>query len=85
MSELFPAFICAKNTGSLINSLFGVKVFHPFPSFTSSSLSSGGGMDGISITSSSSHASVFSSDSSSSSSVNQGLSHLFSFYRIQVY
>ena len=34
---LFPAFISANNTGSLINNLFGVKIFIPFSSFNSSS------------------------------------------------
>ena len=40
--ELFPAFICASNIGSLVNNIFGVKICYPFPSFTSSSPSSGG-------------------------------------------
>ena len=31
LSELFLAFICANNTGSLVNSLLGVKIFNPFP------------------------------------------------------
>ena len=39
---MFPAFICVYNMGSLVNSLFGVKIFNPFPSFTSSSPSSCG-------------------------------------------
>ena len=39
--ELIPAFICASNTESLVNNLFGVNICNPFPSFTSSSLSSG--------------------------------------------
>ena len=30
--ELFPAIICANDTGSLVNSLFGVKILIPFPS-----------------------------------------------------
>ena len=34
--------ICSKNRGSLVNTLFGVKVFSPFPSFTSSSSASSG-------------------------------------------
>ena len=41
--ELFPAFICANNIESLVNSLFGVKVFDPFLSFTSSLAPSNGG------------------------------------------
>ena len=28
-----PAFICANNIGSLVNNLFGVKVFNPVPDF----------------------------------------------------
>ena len=32
---MFPAFICTNNTGSLVNNLFGVKIFNPFPSFNS--------------------------------------------------
>ena len=39
-------YICANNTGSLINSLFVVKIFNPFPSFPYLSPSSGG-MGGI--------------------------------------
>ena len=31
------AFICRNTTGSLVNNLFGVKIFNHFPSFTSSS------------------------------------------------
>ena len=31
MFELFPNFICANNIGSLVNSLFGVKIFNPVP------------------------------------------------------
>ena len=42
--ELFPAFICVKNTGSLVNSLFEFKIFNPFP-FTSSLSTSSSGMD----------------------------------------
>ena len=41
--ELFLAFICANNIGSLVNNLFGVSIFNPFPS--SSSPSSGGMSD----------------------------------------
>ena len=33
MYELFPTFICANNIGSLVNNLFGVKIFNPVPSF----------------------------------------------------
>ena len=40
--ELFPALICANNIGSLVNNLFGVKIFNPFPSFTFSLPHSGG-------------------------------------------
>ena len=39
--ELFKAFICGNNIGSLVNSLFGVKTFNPVPSFTSSSPAGG--------------------------------------------
>ena len=35
---MFSAFTCANNIGSLVNSLFGVKTFNYFPSFTSSLL-----------------------------------------------
>ena len=42
--ELFPAFICANNIGSLINNLFGVKILNSFPSLTYSSSPSIGGM-----------------------------------------
>ena len=35
--ELFPAFICADNIGSMANSLFGVSIFLYFLSLTSSS------------------------------------------------
>ena len=28
--EILPAFICANNTESVVNSLFGVKIFNPF-------------------------------------------------------
>ena len=34
--ELFGAFICVNNAGSLVYSLFGVKILNPFPCFTSS-------------------------------------------------
>ena len=27
--ELFPAFICGNNIGSLVNNLLGVKIFNP--------------------------------------------------------
>ena len=43
--ELFPASTCTYNMGSLVNSLFRVKSFNPFPSFTFSSSSSGGMSD----------------------------------------
>ena len=43
LHELFPAFICDNNIGSLVNSLFGVKIFNSFLSFPSSSTPSGGG------------------------------------------
>ena len=33
LSELFPAFIFAYNIGSLVNSLFGVKILNPVPVF----------------------------------------------------
>ena len=46
LSELFPAFTCANNLGNLVNSLFGVKNFNSFPSFTSSSLPSSAGIGG---------------------------------------
>ena len=39
---MFPAFV--KNIGSLVNNFFQVKMFDPFTSFTSSSLSSIGAM-----------------------------------------
>ena len=35
--ELFLAFNCANNTGSLVNNLFGVIILIPVPYFTSSS------------------------------------------------
>ena len=31
LHELFPAFICANNFGSLVNSLFGVEIFNTVP------------------------------------------------------
>ena len=31
----FSTFIFALNTGNLVNSLFGVEIFNPFPSFAS--------------------------------------------------
>ena len=50
---MFPAFICANNIGSLVNSLFGVNIFNHFPSFTSSSpLYSGSMSDKLSTSSS---------------------------------
>ena len=33
MYELFQAFICANNIGSLVNNLFGVKIFNSVPSY----------------------------------------------------
>ena len=39
---MFPVFICTNVIGSLVNILFGVKIFNAFPSFTSSSSSSYG-------------------------------------------
>ena len=39
---MFPAFICANDIGSLVNNFFRVKIFNPFPSFSSSSSSSSG-------------------------------------------
>ena len=64
--ELFLDFICAdNNTESLVISLFGVNIFIPFSSFTSSSSLSSSGMDDISSISSSCF-SVKSADFSSS-------------------
>ena len=40
--ELFPAFVCANHIKSLINRLFGIKIFNHFSSFNSSSPSGGG-------------------------------------------
>ena len=31
---MFPAFSCANNIESVVNSLFELKIFNPFPSFT---------------------------------------------------
>ena len=62
--KLFPAYISAKNTGSLVNSFVEVKILIPFPSFTSPSPSSGGMVDLSTISSSLSAFSVSSSDSS---------------------
>ena len=52
LHELFPGFICASDIRSLVYNLLGVQVFNPFPSFTSSSSPSGGGISGISMNSS---------------------------------
>ena len=41
--ELFPGFIRHYNIGNLVNSLFGLTIFNPFPSFTCSSSPSSGG------------------------------------------
>ena len=49
---MLPAFVCAYNTGSLVDNLFGVNIFNSFPSFTSSSSPSSGGISGISLKSS---------------------------------
>lgn len=43
--ELFPAFICAYNIASQVNSLFEVNVYIPSPSFTSLLPSSNGMSD----------------------------------------
>ena len=48
MYELFPAFICANNTESLLNSFFGVSALIHVPSFTSSSSPSSGDRRGAS-------------------------------------
>ena len=80
--ELFPAFICANNTGSPVNNLFGEKVFSPFASFNSFSSPSSDDIDvksssdGVygkppNLISSFSLSSVLSSDSSSSWISNQ--------------
>ena len=45
--ELFTIFISAKSIGSLVNSLFEVKIFNPFRSFTSYSSPSNGDMSVI--------------------------------------
>ena len=42
--KLFPAFICANDIGSLVNSLFRVNINNPFPSFNSSSWPYSSGM-----------------------------------------
>ena len=42
--ELFPAFICANDIGSLVNNSFGVEIFNPFPYFTYSSPAPSSGM-----------------------------------------
>ena len=47
--KLFPAFIRANDIGSLVNSLFRVNIFNPFPSFTSSSWPYSSGMSDKSI------------------------------------
>ena len=36
--ELFSALICAYNIGSMVNNLFGVNIFNPFPVFRFSNL-----------------------------------------------
>ena len=46
--ELFTAFICANNIESLVNDLFGVKIFNPGPSLNSSSSLSSGMAIGVS-------------------------------------
>ena len=43
--ELFPAFICANNIGSLVNSLSEVKFFNPISCINSPVLSSSGVSD----------------------------------------
>ena len=50
--ELFPAFISANNIGSLVNNLFIVKTFNAYPTFSSSSSPSSGGIGNISVDSS---------------------------------
>ena len=67
LHEMFLAFICANNIRSLVNYLFGVKSFNSFPSFTSSSPSSGG----ISDKSTDSSLSLFLVVSADSSFLNQ--------------
>ena len=42
---MFLASICANKIGSLVNNLFGIKLFNPFPSFILLSSSSGGMSD----------------------------------------
>ena len=44
-------FICANNTAGVVNSLFGVKILIPVPTFASSSWSSSDGMGGRSSSS----------------------------------
>ena len=44
LAKLFLAFTCTNNIESLNNSLFGDKIFNPFPTFTSSSSSFSGGV-----------------------------------------
>ena len=46
---MFPAFTCTNNIGSLVNNLFGVKIFNPFPSLTFSSSSYSGGISDSSL------------------------------------
>ena len=48
--ELFSTFTCANNIGNLVNNFFGVKMFNPLPSFTSSP--SSGSTSGMSTNSS---------------------------------
>ena len=47
--ELYSAFICNNNIGSLVNSLFGIKIFNPVPSYASSSSSSSTGIGGMGL------------------------------------
>ena len=81
MHELFPAFICAKNIGSLNNKLFGVKIFNPVAiffllsrdfNFALSAIVSSGSY----FTSSSSSSGDISSSSSSSSKYKSGVNCL---------
>ena len=46
---MFPAFVCANNIESLVISLFGVDIFNPFPSFSSSSPPASGQIGGKSV------------------------------------
>ena len=48
MYELLPVFICANNTEILINSLFGINIINPEPSFASSASPSSSGMGCVS-------------------------------------